>query len=89
MKNIYLGKERVKQDYLTTIYHFELLPRKYYVTYNEEENIFYFAIGKFLFGEYKSKKEAKQGLIDFIKKYQPNHLAKLNEFNNLNGKNIA
>lgn len=76
---VYLGKERVKtEDGITTI-KFELLPRKYSVSYIEDENLFYYGINNMLLGEYKSIKEAKYGLINCIKKYHPEHLAKIND----------
>ncbi|MGM9834331.1 MAG: hypothetical protein ACI31M_00940 [Bacilli bacterium] len=79
MNRIYLGKERVQtEDGITTI-KFELLPRKYSVCYIEEDNLFYYGIDNCLLGGYKSIKEAKCGLINFLKKYHSEHLAKINE----------
>lgn len=76
---IYLGNERVKTEDGITQFNFDLLDDKYSVCYIEDENAFFYKIGVYLLGKCNSKTKAKRGLINYIKKYQPEHLANINE----------
>ena len=76
---IYLGKERVKTEDGITDFKFDLINEKYGVTYIEEDNLFYFRVGIYLFGESNSKTNAKKRLIQYLKKYQPQELNNINE----------
>ena len=79
MKRIYLGNEIVKTEDGITDFNFELINEKYGVTYIEEDNSFYFRVGKCLLGGCNSKTIAKKRLIQFLKKYQPQELNNINE----------
>ena len=79
MKRIYLGNESVKTEDGITDFKFDLINEKYGVTYIEEDNAFYFHVGKCLLGECNSKTTAKKRLIQFLKKYQPQELNNINE----------
>ena len=48
---IYLGNERVKTEDGITDFKFDLINEKYGVTYIEEDNLFYFRVGIYLFGK--------------------------------------
>ena len=76
---IYLGKEKVKSEDGITDFKFELINEKYGITYVEDDSSFYFRDGVYLLGKCNSKIKAKKGLIQYLKKYQPQQLANINE----------
>ena len=79
MKRIYLGNEKVSTEDGVTQFNFDLLDDKYSICYLEDENAFFYKVGIYLLGKTNSKTNAKRGLINYIKKYQPQHLANINE----------
>ena len=76
---IFVGKERVKTEDGITDFKFDLINEKYGVTYIENDNSFYFRDGIYLLGKCNSKTNAKKGLIQYLKKYQPQQLNNINE----------
>ena len=76
---IYLGNERVKTEDGITQFNFDLLDDKYSICYIEDENAFFYKVGVYLLGKCNSKMKAKKGLIQYLKKYQPQQLNNINE----------